>query len=105
MKFILFGGKGERYKFGSPMNEVLPLGRIPDCFWGPDHTRCGVFDGDESLVGPVDQVGAFPDENASGAGSLGRIPGCLVCCQSVEALASWCPICWNILSQCEGQCR
>lgn len=54
MKFILFGGKGERYKFGSLMNEVLFFGRILDCFWGLDYICCGVFDGDELFVGLVD---------------------------------------------------
>ena len=68
---------GKSYKFGSPMNKILTLCRIPNGFRCPDHTGRVILYHYQSLVDPVDQIGTFPNENTLGALALCGVPCCL----------------------------
>ena len=76
------GWLGMTDKLGCPVDEVLScysqclrgwLAMVPGChafrgipdgLRGPDHASGGIFHDNESLIPPVNEVGAFPNKDA-----------------------------------------
>lgn len=77
------------HKLGRPVYHVLALGRVPDSLGCPHHTRRSVFNRDQPLVGPRQEVGALPYKDAARAHPLRGIPGRLA---NVEVRADNVPL-------------